>query len=208
MFRLTLLGVGAMNSPRFAPAGLLVEQEESKVMLDGGPSAEPSGPLDAWLVTDARPELIREIRELASTLGVVPGVEKFKGIGGLEIAPRRVEHTSHPTYGYLIVADGTRIVWAPEFWRFPRWAAKADLMFADAAGWERPIRFAKGVGGHVAAVEMAEEARRRGVRRLVLAHIGRPTIRAMDAGKRPPFGTYGRDGAIYLPRLWRDPARE
>jgi hypothetical protein len=197
-----------MNSPRFAPAGLLVEHEESTVMLDGGPGAEPRGPLDAWLVTDARAELIREIRELASALGVAPAVERYEGVGGLGIAPRRVAHTSHPTYGYLILAEGRRIVWAPEFWRFPRWAAKTDLMFADAAGWDRPIRFAKGVGGHVAAVEMAEEARRRGVRRLVLAHIGRPTIRAMDAGKRPPFGSYGRDGAIYLPRLWRDPIGE
>ena len=204
MFRLTLLGVGAMNSPRFAPAGLLVEYGDSRVMLDGGPGAEPSAPLNAWLVTDARAELIRQIRERASVLGVVPAVERYTGVGSLEIAPRRVEHTSHPTYGYLIAAEGRRIAWAPEFWRFPGWAAKADLLFADAAGWDRPIRFARGVGGHVAAVAMAEEARRRGVRRLVLAHIGRPTIRAMDAGKRPPFGTYGRDGGTYLPRLWRD----
>ena len=173
-------------------------------MLDGGPGSEPSRRVDAWLVTDERAELIREIRERASELGVVPGVERYKGVGGLEVAPRRVEHTSHDTYGYLLEAEGRRIVWAPEFWTFPRWAAGADLMFADAAGWERPIRFAKGVGGHVAAVEMAEEARRHAVRRLVLAHIGRPTIRAMDAGERPPFGTYGRDGATYLPRLWRD----
>ena len=72
------------------------------------------------------------------------------------------------------------------------------------AGWERPIRFAKGVGGHVAAVEMAHQARRRGVRRLVLAHIGRPTIRAMDAGERPPFGRFGVEGAVFGPRRWRD----
>ena len=30
-----------------------------------------------------------------------------------------------------------------------------------------------------------------------LAHIGRPTIRALDAGERPPFGEVGRDGAVY-----------
>lgn len=173
-------------------------------MLDGGPGAEPGPPVDAWLVTDREAELIHEIRGLASALGVSPEVRTFRGAAGLEIAPRQVEHTSHETYGYLVRAEGRRIVWAPEFWRFPRWAANADLMFADAAGWDRPIRFAGGVGGHVAALGMATEAQARGVRRLVLAHIGRPTIRAIDAGKRPTFGSFGRDGAVYLPRRWRD----
>ena len=205
MFRLTLLGVGAMKSPRFAPAGLLVEYEGSRVMLDGGPGAEPGGPIDAWLVSDDKAELIREIRQLAADSGVEAEVARFAAPDGLEISPRAVKHTSHPTYGYLIKAEGRRIAWAPEFWSFPRWAARVDLMFADAAGWDRPIRFAKGVGGHVAAVEIAEQARRRGVRRLVLAHIGRPTIRAMDAGKVPPFGEFGKEGTVYEPRRWRDP---
>ena len=35
--RFTLLGVGAMNSPRYAPAGLLVEQGRVRVVIDGGP---------------------------------------------------------------------------------------------------------------------------------------------------------------------------
>jgi transposase InsO family protein len=47
--RLTLLGVGAMNSPRFAPAGLLLEAGGLRVMFDGGPGAEPAAPLDKWL---------------------------------------------------------------------------------------------------------------------------------------------------------------
>lgn len=203
MFRLTLLGVGAMNSPRFAPAGLLVEHEGSRIMLDGGRGAEPDGPVGAWLVTDGRAELISQIRDLASALGLEPEVKRFS-TPDLEIAPREVEHTSHETYGYLITAERRRIAWAPEFWGFPGWAEKTDLMFADAAGWNRPIRFARGVGGHAAAVDVAKEARRRGVRRLVLAHIGRPTIRAMDAGERPPFGAFGKDGAVYEPRRWRD----
>jgi|SRR5215468_6462829 len=50
--RLTLLGVGAMNSPRYAPAGLLVEHRRRGVTLDGGKGAEPDGKLDAWLVDD------------------------------------------------------------------------------------------------------------------------------------------------------------
>jgi hypothetical protein len=70
-------------------------------------------------------------------------------------------------------------------------------MFADAAGWARPIRFARGTGGHAAALAVAEQAIRRGVRRLVFAYIGRPTIAAIDAGQAPPFGEFGGDGASY-----------
>jgi len=43
----------------------------------------------------------------------------------------------------LLTAGGS--LW-PEFLEFPSWAAGADLMFAEAAGWARPIRFAKGTG--------------------------------------------------------------
>ena len=191
-----------MNSPRFAPAGLLVEREGARVMLDGGEARAPEGPLDAWLVTDAGAELIREIGAAARERGVKPAVARFDS-PGLAIRPRKVAHTSHDTYGYLIEAEGLHIAWAPEFCRFPRWAAGVDLLFADAAGWNRPIRFAGGVGGHAATLDVAAEARRRGARRLVFAHIGRPTIRAMDSGLRPPFGEFGRDGATYHPRRWR-----
>ena len=61
----------------------------------------------------------------------------------------------------------------------------------------RPIRFAKGTGGHAPALEVAEQAARHGVRRLVFAHIGRPAIAALDAGHVPPFGEIGADGAVY-----------
>ena len=73
----------------------------------------------------------------------------------------------------------------------------ADLMFADAAGWAHPIRFAHGTGGHAAALAVAEQARAQRVGRLVFAHIGRPTIRAIDAGQKAPFGEFGADGASY-----------
>lgn len=33
--RLTLVGVGAMNSPRYAPAGLFVEYGKARVVIDG-----------------------------------------------------------------------------------------------------------------------------------------------------------------------------
>jgi len=96
-------------------------------------------------------------------------------------------HTRHPTYGYLISCGSRRVVWAPEFWQFPLWVAGADLMFADAAGWARPIRFARNVGGHAAVCDTARLARENGVRRLVFAHIGRPSIRAIDR-PRPRCG--------------------
>jgi len=195
--RLTLLGVGAMRSPRFAPAGLLVECRRWRVMFDGGPGAGPRGPVDAWLVTDLRAELIREIRTLAARSGREPAVGELVRGRTMRIHPEPVVHTSHPTFGYRIDLVGHRVVWAPEFFEFPQWAAGADLVFADGSSWDRPIRFAGGVGGHACVVDVARQARRRRVRRLVFAHIGRPSIRAMDAGREPPFGELGHDGEVF-----------
>jgi hypothetical protein len=186
-----------MNSPRYRPAGLLVERGRHRVMIDGGGAAVPRGPLDAWLVSDPRCELIAEIRRAARFLGLEPAVATYAA-RGLRLVPRRVEHTAHPTYGYLIEAVGRRVAWVPEFLRFPRWAAPADLAFADAAGWSRAIHFAKRVGGHASVFAVARSARRRGVRRLVFAHVGRPTIRALDRGNTPPWGEIGREGGRYL----------
>jgi hypothetical protein len=109
-----------------------------------------------------------------------------------------VVHTNHPTWGYRIEHAGRIAVWAPEFRELPVWATAADLMFADAAAWAHPIRFRGGVGGHAATLDTAAQARLAGVRRLVFAHIGRPTLRAVDAGEVPPFGEMGREGAVYL----------
>jgi hypothetical protein len=191
------IGVGAANSPRYAPAGLLVARRGVRVMLDGGPGAEPSGRLDAWLVTDERAELMPRLRELARRRGLRPHVGQLER-GDLRVTPRPVVHTSHPTFGYLLEAPEGAVVWAPEFWEFPEWARGAAVMFADAAGWERPIRFAGGVGGHLNVPAVVEEARRHRVGRLVLAHIGRPTIRAIDRGERPAFGSFARDGQVFL----------
>jgi hypothetical protein len=57
--RLVTVGVGAARPSRYAPAGLLVTRRGVRVMVDGGPGAEPSGRLDAWLVTDERAELLQ-----------------------------------------------------------------------------------------------------------------------------------------------------
>jgi hypothetical protein len=166
------------------------------MMLDGGPGAEPDGSLDAWLVTDERAELMPAIRRRAREMKTEPGVGTFE-VEDLRVEPHPVVHTSHPAFGYLIRASGKNVVWAPEFWRFPDWAADADLMFAEAAAWTRPIRFAGGVGGHAPLVDVAHEARVNGVRRLVFAHLGRPTLRALDRGEHPPFGEIGAVGRTY-----------
>jgi hypothetical protein len=56
------------------------------------------------------------------------------------------------------------------------------------------------VGGADAVVQdTAEQARRHGVGRLVFAHIGRPTIRAIDAGEELPYREWGVDGRVYRP---------
>jgi hypothetical protein len=195
---MTLLGVGAMNSPRYRPAGLCLACEGRHVMFDGGGSTVPPVPVDAWLVTDGHSELSSSIRRAGARLGLEPRVATFE-TNGLRVSPMGVEHTSHPTCGYLIEdRDGMRrAAWAPEFWVLPAWVAGVELLFADAAGWRSPIRFRNRVGGHASVVDTAARARALGVRRLVFAHIGRPSIRAIDRGDRPPFGEWGTEGSTY-----------
>jgi len=201
--RLVTLGVGAQSSPRYAPAGLLVAHRGVRVMIDGGPGAlPPATRLHAWLVTDPRSELIAAIRRLADARGLVPYAGPFHA-HGLCITDHAVVHTNHPTCGYSIEAAGRTAVWAPEFYEFPRWARGAELMFAEASAWNRPIRFAGAVGGHLDVQEVARAARRERVKRLVFAHIGRPTLRALEAGLSPAFGEFATDRQAF--RLGRRP---
>ena len=174
-------------------------------MIDGGPGATPAARPDAWLVTDMRSELIASIRRLARRWDLEPYAGRFAR-AGLRVTNRGVCHTNHPTCGYRIAAAGVTVVWAPEFFVFPRWARGADLMFAEAAGWSHPIRFAGGVGGHLDVLAVARAARRYGIRRLVFAHIGRPTLRALDRGRTPPFGDFATDGQVFVGRAARSPA--
>ena len=114
MPRLVLLGVGAMNSPRYRPAGLLVMWAGHRVMLDGGGAADPGSPVDAWLVSDEHAELMPQIRCRARELGVRPAISPFQA-DDVWLGPRAVRYTSHPTVGYLIETARQRAVWAPEF---------------------------------------------------------------------------------------------
>jgi hypothetical protein len=77
---------------------------------------------------------------------------------------------------YLLKAEGRKIVWAPEFFVFPAWVKGADLMFAEAASWSRPIHVARRTGGHSAMIDVAREAKEHGVRRLIFAHIVQPFV--------------------------------
>lgn len=197
--RLMTLGVGAARSPRYRPAGLLVSHRGARVLIDGGPDTVPGGRIDAWLLTDDHAELAAAIRMKARSKGLAARVAPFHA-RNLRIEPRPVVHTNHPAFGYEIRADGLKIVWAPEFFAFPTWAKNADVLFAEASSWNRPILFRGGVGGHLDALSVQRASRKAGVKRLVLAHIGRPTIRAIEGGASPVFGELARDGKVFRPR--------
>ncbi len=137
-------------------------------------------------MTDARAELMPQIGRLACERGTEGRVRDLK-VEGLSIRFHAVVHTSHPSGGYLIRHVGARIVWAPEFWEFPACASGADLMFAEASAWNRPIRFARRVGGRSDLISVAAAARAHRVRRLVFVDIGRPVLSAIDRGEAPPL---------------------
>ncbi len=169
------------------------------MIIDGGPEMIPKRRIDAWLLTDDHAELAASIRMRARRMGLVARVASFR-TRALRIEPKVVVHTNHPAFGYEIRADGFKVVWAPEFFEFPMWARNADVLFAEASSWNRPIHFRGGVGGHLDALSVQSASRDAGVKRLVLAHIGRPTIRAIERGAFPTFGELARDGQIFLPR--------
>ena len=70
-------------------------------------------------------------------------------------------------------------------------------MFAEASAWNRQILFRGRVGGHASVEEVARDAQKYGVKRLVYAHIGRPTIRSLDAGSTQPSANLA-EKAIFM----------
>jgi len=184
--RFTLMGVGSTRMLRYKPAGLLIEHAGRRIMLDGGEANPPKGNLDAWLVTDDHSASIAKIRKLAEDRGVEAMVGVFYA-DSTTIEPRLIHGAAGDAWGYLITTDGRKVAWAPSFKEFPGWADGADLMFAEAASWDM-------------VTTIAEQAKERGVKRLVFAHIGRSTLRALDKGETASFGEFGRDGDTFLVR--------
>jgi hypothetical protein len=185
--RLILLGVGTASSPRFAPAGLLVEYGHTRVGLDGGPGSEPPENIHAWLVTDTASTLQPERLRLAQEEGMpIPEVKPFSQ-GALHVEPHPIASGKH---GYRIVSGKHLAVWAPDCADFPGWARGADVVFADATSWD-------GGDDHPGVLASAMAARRLDVKRLVYARLAEPVFAALDAGDPPPFGEWGEEGRTY-----------
>jgi hypothetical protein len=191
---LVLLGVGTARSPRFAPAGLLVEYGHTRVGIDGGPGSEPPENVDAWLVRDEDGPLQPERMALAADEDMTAPVTGPFHHGTLHIEPLPVRCGGRRMHGYRITAGRHTAVWAPEFTEFPSWAEGADLVFADATAWEAGSR---GTGDRLGVLASALAARRLGVRRLVFAHLGQAVYEAVDSGQDPPFGEWGEEGRKY-----------
>ena len=177
-----LLGIGTAESPRFAPAGLLLEYGHVRVGIDGGPGSEPAENIDAWLVRDERGPLQDELRRIARETGMPePAVQPYHH-GPLKVEPVAV---AGRLYGYRIGIGHHVAAWAPETPEFPAWAEGLDLVFTDGSGsWPD-------------TQERARTAKRLRVQRLVFVRLGTAAQSALDAGERPPYGEWGEEGRKY-----------
>ncbi|GLZ12848.1 hypothetical protein Acsp04_30830 [Actinomadura sp. NBRC 104425] len=174
-----LLGVGTAGSPRFAPAGLLVEYGRTHVGFDGGPGSEPPETVQAWLVRRRDgPGYLRLCRIAADSGMPRPSVASFRH-GALRVEPLPL--AGDAPVGYRIAAGRRTAVWAPECRGLPLWAEDADLVFAGTPAMRRTV----------------EAARRLSVRRLVFVHLDEQACAAMDSGRAPPFGEWGVEGGRY-----------
>ncbi len=153
-----LLGVGAMNSPRYRPAGVLLTWQNYRVMLDGGGAADPNCSVDAWLVSDDRCELMTKIRRRAAELGVAAGVARYQA-GEVRLRPMDVRHTSHASFGYLIEAVRERhgLLSSGNFWTGrPGWISCSPTR---QAGSDRSDLRVASVVTHVCAISPLPLAR-------------------------------------------------
>jgi hypothetical protein len=180
--RFILLGIGAADSSRFAPVGLLLEYGHIRVGIDGGPGSEPPETIDAWLVRDERGPSQDELRRIAHETGMPePAVMPYHH-GPLKVEP--VPVADH-VYGYRIGIGHHVAAWVPEAPELPAWAEGLDLVYADGS-----LDAAR-------TQELAGTAKRLRVQRLVFVRLGAAALATVDAAERPPYGEWGVEGRKY-----------
>lgn len=191
--KLTLVGTGALESPRKDEC-LLVEFGKEKVLIDAGPDikAKDLPKLTGLLVCDPESGFMKDAKRIGQHFGLIPQVKKFDK-DGLRIEPFEVKHTKHKTYAYIIKAEGKTIVYAPEFFVFPKkQISKADLAICEGSTWSRPIVFTGKVGGHAAVLDTYKKCKALGIP-VIFTHIGKPTEKNLDKAKEMGI-EIGKDG--------------
>ncbi|HID24671.1 MAG TPA: hypothetical protein EYP14_20050, partial [Planctomycetaceae bacterium] len=183
---LEFVGTGAMNATRRRGAALRVHYGDATIQIDGEKPSDLDPRADVVLLTDPQAWNARAARDADGDVARVR-IEP-PGLPPLSIAPRPVEHTSHPTYGYDIRAGRVRVAYLPELWSWPSWANGADLAIIDGSAWDADIPFPNEAGGHKSLLSLTAAARKAGVRRLIATHIGTATDRALRSGETPPPG--------------------
>lgn len=187
ILRLTFIGTGAMGSQKRKGAALLIEYGGQRVQIDGEKPGDIQPELNALRVTDPRAWNAKAAVEADGTVGHYES-------GGLAVKPRKVKHTAHDVYGYLIEAGGKRVAYLPELWEWPEWAENLDLAIVDGSAWKKDIAFGGGKGGHRSVLGLAETAAKRDVKRVVATHVGQPTQAAVEAGKTEEGLEIAKDG--------------
>jgi len=194
--RAVTVGTGAMESSSRKDACLLVTDGDTALLFSAGPSilAEDvehyTDNVDAIFVTDPEDDYeMRGARQLAEDLEAPLVTPERDGqqwtYGSFRVTARRVVHTNHPTYGFVIQYGDQKLAWAPEFYRPPDWVEGCDVAFLEAAAWDRPITFAGGVGGHAAALDTLRWLKGKDVGQAIFVHVGQPTERAIEQGEVP-----------------------
>jgi hypothetical protein len=173
-----------MASERYASAGLLIERHGRAIMIGGGLGAEPDRPVEDWLVTDERAELIAKIRRMAREKFSVRPRAGSASLDDLRIDAEPVVHTSQATYGYRLQLGNSMAAWRPNSWSSPGAPLVRRSRSPTPPAAIAPIRFAKRVGGHAAALNVTEAAQAMNVARLVFAQCGnRRSVRSMLASR-------------------------
>jgi len=198
--KLTLIGTGALDSPRKDEC-LLVEYQGQRILIDAGPDIQPKdvGELTDILVCDPESDFMKDARRLGEKYGIEPGVKSISE-DGLKITPFKVKHTSHDTYGYKIEADNKTIIYAPEFFEFPtRQVKNADIAILEGSAWSKPIVFTGKTGGHAAVLDSWEKAKEANVDRIIFTHIGKTTEAHLKDAEEMGI-EIGHDGQVIIPK--------